>query len=435
MISNNLKEDAISFRKAKILTYIHLFLIVVYSFLYISTYWVVSNNPVPILPTIFIAMLLIYCFKKFGNLILAGNLVAAVFAGALIPYIPETGGLYSDNLLWLIISPILALLFANKRSGFIWICFLMFYTFGLYYFQGNDSFSNIKNNEYYLISYSIFFLMIFGIVNIFEIGQSLIIQMLNEKKILLEQQKLAISLKNDELEAAQEQLKIKNGELENFAFAAAHDLKEPLRMIGMYTKLSKKRINGHLDKTTEEYFNYVTDGIDRMQKLLDDLLQYSLMSKTKDDIKDVDLNAIIFVVIHNMMATMKDSQACITINHLPIIEGANSEMMQLFQNLIANSIKFRKPTVVPEIIITATDEGDNYLISLNDNGIGIKKEFQERVFAIFERAHARHEYEGSGIGLATCKKIVESSGGKIWLRSNEGEGTTFYLSFPKPNLN
>jgi light-regulated signal transduction histidine kinase (bacteriophytochrome) len=199
--------------------------------------------------------------------------------------------------------------------------------------------------------------------------------------------------------------------------------------------LSKKRINGHLDKTTEEYFNYVTDGVDRMQKLLDDLLQYSRMGKSKDDIKDVDLNAIVFIVIHNMMATMKDSQAIITINHLPIVEGANSEMMQLFQNLIANSIKFRKPSIVPEIKITSSDEGDNYLISLNDNGIGIKKEFQERVFAIFERAHARHEYDGSGIGLATCKKIIESSGGKIWLRSNEGEGTTFYLSFPKPNLN
>ena len=273
--------------------------------------------------------------------------------------------------------------------------------------------------------------------------------MLNEKKILLEQQKLQISQKNDELELAHSELKLKNielevtqakliytnGELENFASAASHDLKEPLRMIGMYTGLSKKRMLTLQDKPTVEYMGYVTDGVDRMQRLLDDLLQYSRTGKKQEDNKEIDLNAVLFVVISNLVATMKDTHATIVINELPTIEGSTTEMIQLFQNLIANSIKFRKADVIPEIKITATDEGDNYLISLDDNGIGIKKEFHDRVFAIFERLHSRSEFEGSGIGLATCKKIVAGAGGKIWLDSTEGVGTTFYFTFPKPSVN
>ncbi len=438
LIHPQLKAEPIAFRKALVLTYVHLFIAIFALIIYLTCSILSLNNDPALLLGVLICIILMWIFKTIGSLILSSNLLALLFFALLGTSVPRTGGLFSDNLLWIFLSPLIGLLFGNKKSGFFWLCCLLLFS-GYLYFDNSSNIALLINQEsditYYFISYSFLFVFVYGIAIIFETGQSLIIKMLNEKKVLLEQQKLEISQKNEELEAAQEQLKIKNGELENFAFAAAHDLKEPLRMIGMYTMLSKKRINGQLDKTTTEYFNYVTDGIDRMQKLLDDLLQYSRMGKSKDDIKDVDLNAIIFVVIHNMMATMKDTQASITINQLPIVEGATSEMMQLFQNLIANSIKFRKTTTLPEIKISATDEGENYLISLNDNGIGIKEEFQERVFAIFERAHARHEYEGSGIGLATCKKIVESTGGKIWLKSTEGEGTTFFFTFPKSNMN
>ena len=371
----------------------------------------------------------------------------------LAPSVQETGGVLSDNLLWLIISPLIALLFSNKKSGFFWLCCLLFFSTYLYFFENDVNHPQNINQQvditYYYISYSFLFLFIFGIVIIFEIGQSLIIKMLNEKKILLEQQKLQISQKNDELELAHSELKLKNielevtqakliytnGELENFASAASHDLKEPLRMIGMYTGLSKKRMLTLQDKPTVEYMGYVTDGVDRMQRLLDDLLQYSRTGKKQEDNKEIDLNAVLFVVISNLVATMKDTHATIVINELPTIKGSTTEMIQLFQNLIANSIKFRKADVIPEIKITATDEGDNYLISLDDNGIGIKKEFHDRVFAIFERLHSRSEFEGSGIGLATCKKIVAGAGGKIWLDSTEGVGTTFYFTFPKPSVN
>ena len=411
-----------------------------------------NNAPNLILPVIFFGLIL-YSLKKFGSLIISSNFLVVICFITLAPSVQETGGVISDNLLWLIVSPLISLLFSNKKSGFFWLCCLLLFSTYLYLFGTTENQGQLFNQQvditYYYISYSFLFLFIFGIVIIFEIGQSLIIKMLNEKKILLEQQKLEILQKNEELEIAQEQLQIKNaeleatqakliytnGELENFAYAAAHDLKEPLRMIGMYTGLSKKRMVTIQDKPTIEYMSYVTEGIDRMQRLLDDLLQYSRTGKKQEDNKEIDLNTVLFIVVSNLLATMKDTQATIVINELPTIEGSMTEMIQLFQNLIANSIKFRKADVVPEIKITASDEGDNYLISLDDNGIGIKKEFHERVFAIFERLHSRSEFEGSGIGLATCKKIVAGAGGKIWLDSTEGKGTTFFFTFPKPCVN
>ncbi len=411
-----------------------------------------NNAPNLVLPVIFFVLIL-FSLKKFGSLVFSSNFLVAICFITLAPSVPETGGILSDNLLWLIISPLIALLFSNKKAGFFWLCSLLLFSTYLYLYGSPENYTRIFNKDiditYYYTSYSFLFFFIFGIVIIFEIGQTLIIKMLNEKKVLLEQQKLEILQKNDELELAHSELKLKNieleatqakliytnGELENFASAASHDLKEPLRMIGMYTGLSKKRMVTLQDKPTIEYMSYVTDGVDRMQRLLDDLLQYSRTGRKKEDCKEINLNNILFVVISNMVATMKDTQATIIINDLPTVEGSTTEMIQLFQNLIANAIKFRKADVIPEIKITATDEGDNYLISLHDNGIGIKEEFHEKVFAIFERLHSRNEFEGSGIGLATCKKIVAGAGGKIWLNSTEGVGTTFFLTFPKPSVN
>lgn len=453
LIHPQLENNPISYRKALVLSYLHLFLAAFGFIIYLICSLLTLDNDPFLLVGVIICTFLMWVFRKYGNLVLASNCLAFLCFVLMSTSVPNSGGLFSDNLLWLIISPLIALLFGNKKSGFFWLCCLFLFSTYLYLYGTAENYTQIFNQQvditYYYISYSFLFLFIFGIVIIFEIGQTLIIKMLNVKTMLLEQQKLEISQKNEEIEAAYEQLQLKNaeleatqskliytnGELENFAYAAAHDLKEPLRMIGMYTGLSKKRMVTIQDKPTIEYMTFVTDGVDRMQRLLDDLLQYSRTGKKKEDSKEIDLNSVLFVVISNMVATMKDTQATIIINDLPTIEGSTTEMIQLFQNLIANAIKFRKSDVIPEIKITATDEGDNYLISLDDNGIGIKEEFHEKVFAIFERLHSRSEFEGSGIGLATCKKIVAGAGGKIWLNSTEGIGTTFYFTFPKPSAN
>jgi signal transduction histidine kinase len=433
ILPNILQLDPYLHRKAKVLAYINLFLTLLALFFVVATLTVMpENKDVPTVLGVFLGLFLLVVFKKKGSLILSGNLLAASYTLVVAPSVFVTGGLFSDNLLWLIVTPLIALLFADKRSGLLWLVGLMVFTvflFNTHENMGNTIFFNSK--IYYFLSYSLLFLAIFCTVLIFENGQWLIIKMLNEQKAVLEQQKLEIALKNQALEAVEDKLKLTNLELENFAFAASHDLKEPLRMIGMYTQLTKKRLKGQMDSSSTEFMGYVTDGVSRMQILLDDLLLYSRLGKKEEDVKDVDLNNVLFVVIHNLMATMKDTEASILANHLPTIKGSSTEMIQLFQNLIANSIKFRKKEVKPEIKVLLEDKGDAYQLCFEDNGIGIKKEYHEKVFNIFERLHTRNDYEGSGIGLATVKKIVHNSGGRIWLESTEGVGTLFYFTIPK----
>ena len=168
-----------------------------------------------------------------------------------------------------------------------------------------------------------------------------------------------------------------------------------------------------------------------MQKLLDDLLQYSRLGKQKEDLRTVNLNDTLFAVIHNLTATMQENDASIAAETLPTVQASAVEMTQLFQNLIANAIKFRQKNAVPNVEIRVAEGADAFEFRFSDNGIGISSQYHERVFNIFERLNPRAEYEGSGIGLATCKRIVLSAGGNIWLDSTVGVGTTFFFTLPK----
>ena len=438
LINNKLKDDPFVYRKAKVLTYVILFLILIGIVLQALTLIFNPDNPIVIYPAIIAGFLLLYIFKKTGNSILVSNLMALLWAIPLISVIPETKGLYSDNLLWLFLAPLSVLLFANRRWGALWLGILLGYTYYLYLYYSNyktTTFATTDQPEYYLISYVSLFIAIFFVVVIFETGQLLIIKLLTHQKAILEEQKKEIARKNTELQMIQERLRETNQELENFAFAASHDLKEPLRMIGMYTQLTQKRLKVHLDSSTTEFMGYVTDGVHRMQSLLDSLLDYSRLGKNNEDLKDIDLNDTLFMVIHNLTPRLKETHSAIISNPLPTIQASSFEMIQLFQNLIANSIKFRRqgepPTI--EILVNETHSGD-FLFAFKDNGIGIPEQHQERIFKIFERLHTRMDYEGSGIGLATCKKIIQGVGGKIWVESTVGVGTTFHFTMPRVAL-
>jgi signal transduction histidine kinase len=392
-----------------------------------------KNEPDLILASTIILSVLLFT-KKFGNLILSGNLMALICFGVLSTSVPNTGGLYSDNLLWMIISPMIALLFCNKRSGFFWlIALLSFIEYQYYKFDSLSPATSFQPSEstYYFISFFTLFIFIYGIIIIFERGQELIIKKLHEKQVLLEAQQKEILQKNLELKAIEEKLRLSNQELENFAYIASHDMKEPLRMIGMYTQLTRKKLNSQLDNSTTDYMNFVTDGVNRMQTLLNDLLQYARLTKEQKDIRPVNLNNVLSIIKHNLQITIKETDTQINSTPLPIITASVSEMSQLFQNLIANAIKFRKTGLSPKIEIAVTERDNEYLFSFKDNGIGIKKEYQEKVFNVFEKLHSQHEYEGSGIGLSTCRKIVENLDGKIWIESAFGYGTTFYFTISK----
>lgn len=226
------------------------------------------------------------------------------------------------------------------------------------------------------------------------------------------------------------ELESKNKELEQFAYVASHDLQEPLRTISGFVELLSKRYRGKMDETADTYINYTIQASDRMKILIKDLLDYSRLGREKE-LRPVDCNSVLAEVLADLDKVIKENNTQITTAELPVINHAlPTEIKLLFQNLVTNSIKFRKPDVRPEIKIDAFRESGHWRFSFRDNGIGIDNQYLDRIFIIFQRLHNRSQYEGSGIGLAHCKKIVELHGGRIWVTSTPAKGSTFFFTIP-----
>jgi len=221
-----------------------------------------------------------------------------------------------------------------------------------------------------------------------------------------------------------------NAELEQFAYVASHDLQEPLRMVASFTQLLAKRYRDRLDQDAHEFIGYAVDGATRMQRLINDLLAYSRVGTRGKPFQLKDGNDVFRQARDNLTKAIEDSGALIFTDHLPSVKGDEMQLIQLFQNLMANAIKFRGPES-PQIQVSAAKNGREWVFTVKDNGIGIAPEHQERIFSIFQRLHQRSEYPGTGIGLAMCKKIVERHGGRIWVESQVGAGSTFYFTIPE----
>ena len=226
----------------------------------------------------------------------------------------------------------------------------------------------------------------------------------------------------------QEKLIAVNKELQQFASVASHDMKEPLRTISSFSELLARRIND--DPSKKEFLNFIQDAAKRMSILLEDLITYARAGIETQETKSVDLNKVLQLVKNNLYTKINQTEAQIFNDPLPIIKAHATPFNQLFQNILANAIKFQKPECTPIINITATALHDEYLISISDNGIGMKRTDAEQIFEPFRRLHSRSEFEGSGIGLATCKKIIEQYNGAIWAESDKGVGTTFFITLP-----
>lgn len=231
------------------------------------------------------------------------------------------------------------------------------------------------------------------------------------------------------LKIAIEELERSNKELEQFAYIASHDLQEPVRMVGNYTQLLERRYKDKLDKKALEYIDFAVDGAQRMQQLITGLLKYSRIVTHARENSPVDCNLVLASVQKNLELSIRESSARITSEVLPTVMADEVQLIQLFQNLISNAIKFKRSTEIPEIHFCAVQKNENWLFSVRDNGIGIDPQYGERIFQIFQRLHTRSEYPGTGIGLAVCKRIVERHGGKIWMESELNNGTTFYFTF------
>jgi signal transduction histidine kinase len=233
----------------------------------------------------------------------------------------------------------------------------------------------------------------------------------------------------EEHRQAQEELARSNRDLEQFAYVASHDLQEPLRMVANYTQLLAERYQGKLDANADKYIHYAVDGALRMQILVQDLLAFSRIGRQGREMISTDCTRVLEMALKNLQAAIHEAGAVVVQGPLPEVMADGSQLLQLFQNLVGNAIKFRG-TPPPEIRVAAEKEGREWVFSVADNGIGVAPEHREIVFAIFKRLHTREEYPGSGIGLAICKKIVEQHGGRIWVESEPGKGSCFRFTLP-----
>jgi PAS domain S-box-containing protein len=234
----------------------------------------------------------------------------------------------------------------------------------------------------------------------------------------------------NEIKQTVEKLKQSNAELEQFAYVASHDLQEPLRMVASYVQLLEQRYKGKIDPEADEFIAYAVDGANRMRGLIDDLLTYSRVSRLGKPFESTDLESTLDVVLKNLQASIAESGAVVTHDKLLMVMADGGQLVQLFQNLIGNAIKFHGEEP-PRVHVSAQVKENEYLFSVHDNGIGIAPEYFDRLFKIFQRLHTREEYPGSGIGLAICKKIVERHGGRIWIESQVGKGSTISFTLSK----
>jgi light-regulated signal transduction histidine kinase (bacteriophytochrome) len=232
------------------------------------------------------------------------------------------------------------------------------------------------------------------------------------------------------LREANEALTQSNADLQQFAYSASHDLQEPLRMVATYSEMLKKKFGDKLGPSGDEYISYAIQGALRMEQLLKDLRSYTQASTSgQEPTEDIDAGSILDKALANLTAAIKDSGASISHTALPAVRMHEFQLEQLFQNLIGNAIRYRGSDA-PRIHVAAARQRDKWLFSVQDNGIGIDPQYKEQVFGIFKRLHSAAEYPGTGMGLAICQRIVQRAGGRIWVESELGRGSTFFFTIP-----
>jgi PAS domain S-box-containing protein len=227
------------------------------------------------------------------------------------------------------------------------------------------------------------------------------------------------------------ELKRSNDELQQFAYVSSHDLQEPLRMVSSYTQLLAKRYKGRLDSDADEFIAFAVDGCNRMQGLIQDLLAYSRAGTSERELRKVPSENALQKALTNLRIMIKQSGAVVTHDALPTVRADETQLTQVFQNLVGNAIKYRRAEDPRVHVSAARNDGNEWTFSVGDNGLGIDPQYFERIFILFQRLHGRDEFEGTGIGLAICKKIVERQGGRIWVESQPEKGSTFYFALPE----
>lgn len=387
------------------------------------------------------------------ELLTAGNWFLFLVALNLNFSLIELGGILSPILLWLALLPIIALLIMGPKSSIVWLCIIAFNLLGIYATTNLESFQLLSPEV--LLYNSLSVLVIFAvIVFLFWNAQDRLVKELISHQEKMEESQRALKKNNKELDLAHKALGVSNRRLANqnnhleqvkldlvesneglerYAHTVSHDLREPLRSVSSFVQLLHRHYDGQnlLDDRSREYFDFVFKGTDNMNQLISEMLKFSEFSKSgQNDFKQVDLNGVLEIAKSNLIQQIKENEVEIISEGLPIISGLPIPIIQLFQNIISNAIKFQQKEVKPIIKIEGRILEAKCLISIRDNGIGIKAEDCSKIFKEFGKVHKNKEFDGHGIGLATCQKIVKLHDGEIWVKSDFGKGTTFSFTLP-----
>lgn len=247
----------------------------------------------------------------------------------------------------------------------------------------------------------------------------------------MKENEINLSKLNKNLQIQSEKLAESNTELEQFAFVASHDLQEPLRMVTSFLKLLEKKYGDNIDASGKRYIHFAVDGANRMRQIILDLLEYSRVGRINGTREELNLNKLVKEITILFRKQIEEKKAIIEVGELPIIHAHETPLRQVFQNLISNALKYSRADIPTQIKVTATTFEDHWQFAIADNGIGISKEYFEKIFIIFQRLHSKEAYSGTGIGLAVTKKIIENMGGKIWITSEEGKGSTFHFTIKR----
>ncbi len=438
-IPDKLKIEESLRRKARILlSFLGVFwLVLIVS--YIACVTLSIDTDLPFGTSALLLAMISALFYFTGSMAIGGNAIAVLILLVIGSLSLKSGGLYSMDLLFCIIAPITAFLLAGKRAGIFWSLVLVFIyiiyyvletQYGITYVEG----AKIGDANYFLIVGILTITAFCGTVWVYENEKTKNINDLEKTKkelsILNNSLEQKIKERTQSLEQTNAQLMRSNNDLEQFAYAASHDLQEPLRMVGNFVQLLEDEYKEQVDETGKSYINFAVDGVTRMSSLIEELLQYSRVGRKGLKIEEVDLNKVVEEKISDLSLLIRSKNVDVNVDKLPVIKCIPNQIGMVFYNLINNGIKFNH-TEHPTVKIEYKETPTHWWFSIKDDGIGIEKQYQEQIFDLFKRLHRKEEYSGTGIGLSICKKVIGHHHGEIKINSEMGTGTTFHFSIQK----
>ncbi len=408
------KSDLTNYSKAKLLTIIG-FIAIFFSIITFIAYAVIGFYDgffIITLPTLS-SLIYLALIRYSGNLNLCANYLIISFLSIVTLFVTLSNGIYSPYMVWMVAVPVAAYLLSGKSFGDVVLAFTLVIIFalaGLKYF-------NVEMPEMILGDWFSYFtllsLVLFLIYIVFLVNWYL---------------KIADQHQN-ELKALNEKLKLSNIELERFAYIASHDMKTPIRNIISFLNLTERRAGKELSAELQEYITYASKSARELNTLIEDILNYSRVTKTETHFEEIDLNQIMNQVSTSLTSQNPYQHVKVEFEKLPVLKAESSQMTQLFQNLVENGLKYNQ-SKFPEVRIKYQLDQRKHIIIVEDNGIGVEEDYHKTIFEMFKRLNNKEKYEGTGMGLAICKKIVERYNGNIWIESEPESGSRFHLSFP-----